>query len=248
MSGNTKRSEMVSFMLNGAQVQADPSWNLLEAIQFYGISIPTLCYDEGLAPYGVCRLCLVEIGSRGRPKLVASCMHPVEGGLDVRTHSSRVIKMRKMILELLIARCPSSKKLQDMASQLELKDVRFPPLNDDCILCGLCVRMCEEQMAAKAIGFAGRGTERYITTPFDMNSEECRKCGACMYICPACELRCQGPQADTVLCSGCINTSPVCARDYDEAMCFMVPCLSCIRGPEDMKQEFFNERKLNYKN
>ena len=234
-NSQTPRGEMVTLMLNGAEVQADPKWNLLEAIRFYGIDIPTLCYDEGLTPLGVCRLCVVEIGSGDRAKLVASCMHPVQEGLEVRTHSNRVIKTRKIILELLIARCPSSKKLQDMAALLELKEVRFKPLNDDCILCGLCVRMCEEQMGAKAIGFAGRGTDRYITTPFDMNSEECRKCGACMYICPVVELRCQGPQADTVLCSGCINTEPVCAPDYGDAMCFMVPCLSCVKGPEDVK-------------
>ena len=237
MSGNTQKpkGEMVTFTLNGAEVQADPNWSLLEAIQFYGIDIPTLCHDEGLTPYGVCRLCVVEIGSEDRSKLVISCMHPVEEGLEVRTHSKRVLKTRKIILELLIARCPSSKKLQDMASILELKEVRFEPLNDDCILCGLCVRMCEEQMVAKAIGFAGRGTDRYITTPFDMNSEECRKCGACMYICPVCEMRCQGPQAETTLCSGCINTEPVCAEKYGDAMCFMVPCLSCVKGPDDVK-------------
>lgn len=234
-NSQTPRGEMVTIMLNGAEVQADPHWSLLEAIQFYGIDIPTLCHDEGLTPYGVCRLCVVEIGSGNKTSLVASCWHPVWEGLEVRTHSNRVIKTRKIILELLIARCPSSKKLQDMAALLELKEVRFKPLNDDCILCGLCVRMCEEQMVAKAIGFAGRGTERYITTPFDMNSEECRKCGACMYICPVCELRCQGPQAETVLCSGCINTEPVCAPDYGDAMCFMVPCLSCVKKPEDLK-------------
>ncbi len=237
MSGNNARQkgEMVTFMLNGAEVQADPNWSLLEAAKFYGLSIPTLCHDEGLTPYGVCRLCVMEVGSSGRTKLVASCMHPVMEGMEVRTHSKRVIKTRKMILELLIARCPSSKKLQDMASMLELKEVRFKPLNEDCILCGLCVRMCEEQMGAKAIGYAGRGTNRYITTPFDMTSEECRKCGACMYICPACELRCQGPEAKTTLCSGCLNTEPVCTAKYDDAMCFMVPCLSCVKRPEDMK-------------
>lgn len=237
MSENTikPRGEMVTFMLNGAQVQADPNWSLLEAIRFYGVHIPTLCYDEGLSPYGVCRLCVVELGSGNKTKLVASCVHPVREGLEVRTHSKRVLKTRKIILELLIARCPSSKKLQDMASLLELKEVRFKPLNDDCILCGLCVRMCEEQMKAKAIGFAGRGVDRYITTPFDMTSEECRKCGACMHICPVCELRCQGPQAETTLCSGCINTEPVCAVKYDDAMCFMVPCLSCVKRPEDVK-------------
>jgi bidirectional [NiFe] hydrogenase diaphorase subunit len=237
MSGNIQqqRGAMVSFMLNGAQVQADPNWSLLEAIQFYGINIPTLCYNEGLTPYGTCRLCVVEISSGGRTKIVTSCMHPVREGLEVRTHSNRVMQIRKMILELLIARCPSSKKLQDMAALMELNEVRFKPLNDDCILCGLCVRMCEEQMAAKAIGFAGRGTDRYITTPFDMTSEQCRKCGACIYICPVCELRCQGPQAETILCSGCINTKPVCTEDHDDAMCFMEPCLSCVKTPEDLK-------------
>ena len=234
-NSQTPRGEMVNILLNGAEVQVDPHWSLLEAIRFYGIDIPTLCYDEGLTPYGVCRLCVVEIGNGDRAKLVASCMHPVWDGLEVRTHSSRVIKTRKTILELLIARAPDSKKLQDMAALLELREVRFKPLYDDCILCGLCVRMCEEQMVAKAIGFAGRGTDRYITTPFDMNSEECRKCGACMYICPVCELRCQGPQAESVLCSGCINTEPVCAQDYNDAMCFMIPCLSCVKGPEDVK-------------
>ena len=230
-----KASGMVTFTLNGAQVQADPRWSLLEAARFYGLDITTLCYDEGLSPYGACRLCVVETGSGKKARLVASCMHPVKEGLEVRTHSSRVLKTRKMILELLIARCPGSKKLQDMASKLELREVRFKPLNDDCILCGLCVRMCEEQMAAKAIGFAGRGRDRYVTTPFDMASDECRKCGACMYICPACELRCQGPKAETALCSGCINTEPACAGEYEEAMCFMVPCLSCVKGPEDVK-------------
>ncbi len=228
---------MVMFMLNGAQVQADKKWSLLEAIRFYGIDIPTLCYDEGLTPYGACRLCGVEVGRGNKSKLVASCIHPVMEGVEVRTHSKQVMKTRKMIIELLIARCPGSKKLQDMAAMLEVKEVRFRPLNDDCILCGLCVRMCEEQMAAKAIGFAGRGTDRYITTPFDMTSEECRKCGACMYVCPVCELRCQGAEAETTLCSGCVNTEPVCIDNHEDAMCFMVPCLSCVKKPEDVKED-----------
>jgi bidirectional [NiFe] hydrogenase diaphorase subunit len=229
------RGEMVTIMLNGAEVQADPAWSLLEAIRFYGINIPTLCYDEGLTPYGACRLCVVEVGSGDRTKIVASCVHPVIEGLEVRTHTRRILNIRKMILELLIARCPDSKKLQDMAALLELSEVRFRALHDDCILCGLCVRICEEQMSARAIGFANRGIDRFITTPFDITSEECRKCGACMYICPVVELRCQGPQADTTLCSGCINTEPVCTSEYDDAMCFMVPCLSCVKGPEDVK-------------
>ncbi|NOR59210.1 MAG: 2Fe-2S iron-sulfur cluster binding domain-containing protein, partial [Methanosarcinales archaeon] len=71
-NSQTPRGEMVNIMLNGAEVQADPYWSLLEVIQFYGIDIPTLCHDEGLTPYGVCRLCVVEIGSGDKTKLVAS--------------------------------------------------------------------------------------------------------------------------------------------------------------------------------
>jgi predicted molibdopterin-dependent oxidoreductase YjgC len=159
-------------------------------------------------------------------------MHPVKEGLVVRTHSEKVVKARKMLVELLVARCPQSKTLQDLASSMGIEKVRFKPKNDDCILCGLCVRMCEEQMGAKAIGFVSRGVNRRITTPFDIKSEKCRTCGACIWICPACQLRCQGPEAETVLCSGCLNFSPPCVDKYEDAMCYMDPCVACVKDKE----------------
>ena len=223
--------------LNGIKVQVEEGWTILDAAKFYGANIPTLCYHEGLSSYGACRLCVVEIGRDDRAKLVASCLYPVKEDLNVRTHSERVIKARKMLVELLVARCPQSKILQDLASSMGIEKVRFKPKYDDCILCGLCVRMCEEQMDAKAIGFVGRGVKRRITTPFDIKSEKCRTCGACMYICPACQLRCQGPEADTVLCSSCLNFSPSCLEIYEDTMCYMDPCVACLKEKEENKKD-----------
>jgi coenzyme F420 hydrogenase subunit beta len=227
--------------LNGVNVQVEEGWTLLEAAKFYGVNIPTLCYNEGLSPYGACRLCVVEIGKGNRTKLVASCLHPVKDGLNVRTHSKRVEKARKILVELLVARCPTSKVIQDLAAKLGVDKVRFSPKNDDCILCGLCVRMCEEQMDAKAIGFTGRGVNKKITTPFDIKSDKCRTCGACIYICPACQLRCHGPDPPTTLCSGCLNFSPSCLEIYEDAQCYLDPCVACL---EDKKpKENVKKRK-----
>ena len=223
--------------LNGIKVQVEKNWTLLDAAKFYGVKIPTLCYHEGLSPYGACRLCIVEIGDRNKTKLVASCLYPVQDGLIVRTHSQRVVKARKLLVELLIARCPTSKVLQDLASEMGLEKVRFKPRYEDCILCGLCVRMCEEQMDAKAIGFVGRGVKKRITTPFDIKSEKCRTCGACIYICPACQLRCQGPEPPSVLCSSCLNFSPPCLDQYEDAMCYLDPCVACLKDKEENKKK-----------
>ena len=189
--------------IDGINFDAPEGFTVLEAANFLGIRIPTLCYHEGLSSWGGCRLCIVEIGTGERTKLVTSCTYPVEKGLVVRTSSERIVGARKMILELLISQCPTSKTLQDLASEMGLNKVRFRPKWENCIQCGLCVRMCNEQMMASAIGFQSRGNTLKITTPFDENSEVCRKCGGCIYICPACTLRCDGPQPENILCGGC---------------------------------------------
>ena len=156
--------------LNGVKVQVEEGWTILEAAEFYGANIPTLCHYEGLTDYGACRLCVVEVGKGDRSKLVVSCLHPVKEDLVVRTHSERVVKARKMLIELLVARCPTSKVLQDLASAMGVERVRFKAKNDDCILCGLCVRICEEQMDAAAIGFTSRGVKRKIMKGFLFSS------------------------------------------------------------------------------
>ena len=213
---------MPRIMIDGIDFDAQKHWTILDVAKFLGINIPTLCYHEGLSAWGGCRLCIVEIGKGKNTKLVSSCTFPVEEGLIVRTASKRVVEARKLILELLIAQCPTSRVLQDLASKMGLKRVRFKPKWEDCIYCGLCVRMCKEQMMANAIGFINRGNKLKITTPFDKTSEECRRCGGCIYICPACTLRCDGPNPESVLCGGCYNElQPTCLDLYDNYSCWM---------------------------
>jgi NADH dehydrogenase/NADH:ubiquinone oxidoreductase subunit G len=211
------------------KVQAEQGTTLLEVAQFYGIDIPTLCYNDELTPYGACRLCTVEVDDGKRTRLVASCLYPVKEGIRVKTHSERVIKGRKMILELLIAKCPNSKTLQDLASQMGLEKVRFKMENKDCILCGLCVRMCAEQMSGGAIGFVGRGQKRKVATPFHIASEVCRNCGACMYICPAVGVQCRGTKSPGELCNSCLIITPQCIEKYGQVMCTQESCGVCIK-------------------
>jgi coenzyme F420 hydrogenase subunit beta len=215
--------------LNGLNASFEEGTTLLEGAKFMGFPIPTLCYLEGLSPYGACRLCLVEIGEGDKARLVSSCTYPVEEGLKVRTASARVVRARKMMLELLLASCPQSKVIQDLASAHGVRLQRFRQEYEDCILCGLCVRMCEEQMMAKAIGFRGRGEKRTLGTPFDVKSEVCRLCGGCMYVCPACQLRCTYTEPKLAICGGCANLSPPCLEkeQFGDMMCYMEPCVAC---------------------
>lgn len=220
---------MITFKLNGLDVSVEKGATILEAAQFYGFPIPTLCHMEGLTPYGACRLCVVEIGDGARARLVSSCTYPVEEGMVVRTASSRVVRARKMVMELLLASCPQSKIIQDLANAFDLHQQRFKQEYDDCIYCGRCVRMCEQQMMAKAIGFQGRGEKRTLGTPFNIRSEECRLCGACMYVCPACQLRCTYTEPSKAICGGCVNVAVPCVEkeEFDDMMCYMSPCVAC---------------------
>jgi NADH dehydrogenase/NADH:ubiquinone oxidoreductase subunit G len=206
---------MVEMTIDGIPVSAIEGTTVLEAARQVGIIIPTLCYDPGLSTYGACRMCVVEVVRGDRSKLEASCTLPVAQGQVILTNSERVRKTRKVILELLIASCPNSKTLQDMASNMGLNKIRFKIKDRGCILCGLCVRFCKEQMQSGGIGFIGRGNVRKVATPFGVTPEECRNCGGCEWICPACENACLAGQLQDGLCGGCQNlavveTCPVC--------------------------------------
>ncbi len=220
---------MITLKINGLDVSVEKGTTVLEAAKFLGFPIPTLCHTDGLTPYGACRLCVVEIGEGPRSKLVTSCTYLAEEGLKVRTASDRVVRARKMIIELLLASCPQSKIIQDLASAHGVRTQRFKQEYEDCILCGLCVRMCKEQMMANAIGFQGRGENRKIGTPFDIKSDVCRLCGGCIYICPACQLRCTYNEPDRAICGGCANLEPPCLEkdQFDDMMCYMNPCVAC---------------------
>jgi NADH dehydrogenase/NADH:ubiquinone oxidoreductase subunit G len=220
---------MINLTLNGLHISVEKGTTVLEAAKFYGFPIPTLCHVDGLSSLGACRLCVVEIGDGPDARLVSSCTYPVEEGLNVRTASERVIKARRMIIELLLASCPQSRTIQDLASQYNVRQQRFRQEQEDCILCGLCVRMCKEQMMSGAIGFRGRGTKRSIGTPFDIRSDVCRLCGGCIHVCPACQARCTYNEPEKAICGACANLSPPCLEKerFHDMMCYMSPCVAC---------------------
>ena len=178
-----KKVEKVTLTINDREVRVKEGMTILEAARDAGIHIPTLCYHEKLAPYGACRLCTVEISQNGRTRLVTACIYPVENGLVVKTDSQRVIRIRKMLLELMLASSPA-KTIQDLAQQHGVAKPRFEAEKTNCILCGLCVRYCNEIKQANAIGFVGRGTERRVVFYPEIASTVCASCRECFSLCP----------------------------------------------------------------
>ena len=175
---------MINLTINGLTVEMSAEATVLEAARKLRITIPTLCHHDALEPYGGCRLCVVEVEKNGRSRLTASCTLPVEEGLAIMTDSPRVLKARKITMELLLARCPEVPALKKMAAQMGLTESKYAPGDSDCILCGLCVRTCHELQHVGAIGMTGRGAKREVMTPFGEYSEVCRTCGACAFVCP----------------------------------------------------------------
>ena len=175
---------MIDLTINGQHLRVKEGITILQAAETAGIKIPTLCYHKALSWYGACRICLVEISMNGSSEIQASCQYKVQPGMIVRTDSERVIRTRKIMVELLLARCPNSKEIRELADELGIRETRFPKRDEDCLLCGLCVRVCQEVMGVSAIGFINRGTERQVTTPYQIHSDVCIGCGGCAFICP----------------------------------------------------------------
>lgn len=205
---------MITIEVNGKPVTAREGDNLLTAMREHGISVPALCRMEGFTPTGACRLCVVEVeGQRG---LTPSCAATVVPGMKVQTHSPRVLSARKTVVELLLAGHPDDClycsrsgrcELQGLAQQLGVAERRFAggrngfPLDmsspslvrdpDKCILCGRCVRVCEEVQGVGAIDFIGRGCATQVGTAFrrGLNTSTCVNCGQCIVVCPTGALR-----------------------------------------------------------
>jgi len=197
----------VKLRIDDKEVKANKGATILEVARKVGIGIPTLCYISSLSPFGSCRVCSVEITDpRGRKRIVTSCNYPVKEGLVVSTKSEKVLKTRKLLLELLLARCPKVKKIQDLAREYGVEKPRFwiEDVEEDCILCGLCARVCEERIGVYAINFAKRGVEREVTAPYHSFSDDCIGCGACALVCPTNSRRIQ------------VNTYPTLPEDIEK--------------------------------
>ena len=177
-------TEMVTLTIDGREINTPAGTTILEAAKDANIYIPNLCSNEELTPYGSCRLCMVEITQGNRARLVASCIFEVADGLEVKTNAERVLNVRKLVIELLLARNNKHPVLRKIADELGVKDTRFPVEQKGCILCGQCVRTCREVVGVSAIGFSGRGITRKVTTPFMDFPPDCIACGSCVYICP----------------------------------------------------------------
>jgi NADH dehydrogenase/NADH:ubiquinone oxidoreductase subunit G len=170
--------------IDGNEVGATEGMTVLAAAQQAGITIPTLCHHEKLEPFGGCRLCIVEVESRGRTKLVVSCVYPVEAGLVVRTRSEKIDRIRKTILELLMAHAPDSPQLVDLAKEYGANRDQFEKEASFCIHCGLCVRYCAEVKKKNAVGFVDRGVRKEISFVPEIAAKECNDCKECFPLCP----------------------------------------------------------------
>lgn len=207
-------TDVITIEVNGKKVEARGGEMLLTVLRRAGVNVPTLCHMENLLPTGACRLCVVE--ETGQHRLITSCATPVADGMSIRTHSPRVLRARKTIVELLLANHPDdclycvrsgTCKLQGLAGELGVRDRRYvggrsehkidtssPSVTRDpakCILCGRCVRVCEEVQGVSAIDFVARGSKAHVGTAFEqgLNVSSCVNCGQCIMVCPTGALR-----------------------------------------------------------
>ena len=170
--------------IDGKEVSAREGMTILEAARDAGISIPSLCHHEELEPFGGCRLCIVEAEVNGWTRRVVSCVYLAEDDLIVRTRSEKIDKIRKTLLELLLAHAPDSSPLQDLAAEYGADKDRFDKEASFCIHCGLCVRYCAEVKKKDAVGFIDRGIRKEISFLPEIASRECNGCKECFPLCP----------------------------------------------------------------
>ena len=181
-----KETGVINFTINGQAVQAQEGWTVLDTARHYGFNIPTLCYHEAVKPSGACRLCVVEAREGKWSKIVVSCMFPPYEGVEILTESQRVQNVRRWLLEMLLAECPASKEIKALAAEYGVSSTRFKVENpeEECLLCGLCVRACEEVVGVRALSFGSRGTSKHVATPYMVPNQACIACGSCLTVCP----------------------------------------------------------------
>lgn len=173
-------------IIDGIACEAEQGEYILEVARRNGIDIPTLCNSDALPGMGSCRLCVVELLEARGPKVVASCIYPLTREVEVKTNTPKILGIRKTIMRLLLSRAPENQQLNRVAGKYSLLP-DYTPVSpervEDCILCGLCAKACEE-LGSNAIATVGRGTGKKVSTPYDEPSAVCVGCGSCAEVCP----------------------------------------------------------------
>jgi NADH dehydrogenase/NADH:ubiquinone oxidoreductase subunit G len=146
-------TNLIKIIIDGKEIEVEKGTTILEAAEKLSIEIPTLCFHKAFLPYGACRLCTVEIEQNGKKKMVTSCNYYIHESIDVKTNTERIVKGRKIIIELLLSRCPDVEIIKDLAKKMAVGKPRFTEKDKDCILCGLCVRACEDAIGSSEQGY-----------------------------------------------------------------------------------------------
>jgi bidirectional [NiFe] hydrogenase diaphorase subunit len=180
-------AKMFTVKIDDREVRVPGNSTILDAAKKAGIWIPTLCFHPALSSHSTCRICMVELDRGSWKQLVTACNYPVRKDITVSVASKRAVNARKGVMELLLARVPDCEEIKELADKMGVKETPYPKVTEsqrNCILCGLCIRVCEEVIGASAISFTGRGVDRVIATPFRLASDDCIGCGACAAVCP----------------------------------------------------------------
>ncbi len=211
--------QKVTLTIDGATVRVPKGSSVLDAALQAAVCIPHLCHMPNLEDIGACRICVVEHIKNGRSKITTSCTLIAQEGMVIDANSERVLNFRRNIAELLVTQAPNSKAIQDLAVRCGVTDARYSFRNDDCVLCGRCVRACTEFKDARAIGFVGRGRERRVRFPYDERPETCSLCRECVMLCPMSVTPCDGSMHDKegYLCGKCEST--VLTPQYPVGVC-----------------------------
>lgn len=175
---------MIAVTIDGRRLETAEGRTILQLAREHGIPIPTLCYHEAMEPFAACRLCVVEVDTPKGRQLVASCAYPCSDGLVVHTQTEAVQRSRRMTVELLLASSAHVPLIRQLADELGVGEPRFRLAADDCVLCGLCVRACQEIVGVGAISLANRGIDKRVSPPFGLASNACIGCGTCVLVCP----------------------------------------------------------------
>ena len=220
----------MKIIIDGKVCIAQKGEMLLQIARRNNIFIPTLCHSEALPGMGSCRLCVVEIEDGGRKSIVASCIYPVRREIKVFTDSEKIKAIRKDLLMLLYARAPEDDRINNLRKEYGVPDkIRFSGDKEEhCILCGLCVKACEE-MGSNSISTIMRGVTKKVSTPYDEPSSSCIGCGSCAYVCPT----------DAIEMIEADGIRTIWNKDFE-----LVKCEKCGKAFATKEQLEYNRKKL----